>query len=282
MTAKSLEEAIAIQNGSDFGLTAGIHSLDAVELELWLDRVEAGNLYLNRGITGAIVQRQPFGGWKRSVVGATAKAGGPNYLLGFGTFESDASSATSPASPDAAELLKVIEPLVDVDTFAALTRSAASDAEAAANCFSQATDATGLRSERNILRYRPAKTMLRIGAGASAFERYRLALAAIEVGASISAADLEESVIDVLKAHGCPVSIETTQQWLKTLDSQSIERVRVIAEPDLDLGVEVAIYDNAPVESGRIELLCYWREQSIAITDHRFGNPLKASNRVWN
>lgn len=282
MTAKSLEEAIAIQNGSDFGLTAGIHSLDAVELELWLDRVEAGNLYVNRGITGAIVQRQPFGGWKRSVVGATAKAGGPNYLLGFGRFESDASSATSAASQDAAELLKAIESLVDVDTFAALTRSAASDTEASVNCFSQATDATGLRSERNILRYRPAKTMLRIGAGASDFERYRLTLAAIEVGASISAADLEDSVIEVLKAHGCPVSIQTTQQWLETLDSQSIERVRVIAEPDLDLGVEVAIYDNAPVESGRIELLCYWREQSIAITDHRFGNPLKASNRVWN
>ncbi len=42
--------------------------------------MEAGNLYVNRGITGAIVRRQPFGGWKRSVVGPTAKAGGPNYV----------------------------------------------------------------------------------------------------------------------------------------------------------------------------------------------------------
>ena len=46
--------------------------------------VEAGNLYVNRGITGAIVQRQPFGGWKRSSVGAGTKAGGPNYLIGLG------------------------------------------------------------------------------------------------------------------------------------------------------------------------------------------------------
>src|SRR5690606_15563844 len=46
-----------------------------------------GNLYVNRGITGAIVRRQPFGGWKRSVVGATAKAGGPNYLVHLGSWE---------------------------------------------------------------------------------------------------------------------------------------------------------------------------------------------------
>ena len=56
-----------LQNAVDYGLTAGLHSLDPDELAHWLDTVEAGNLYVNRGITGAIVQRQPFGGWKRSV-----------------------------------------------------------------------------------------------------------------------------------------------------------------------------------------------------------------------
>ena len=50
----------------------------------WLDRVEVGNAYVNRAITGAIVQRQPFGGWKRSVVGPGAKAGGPNYVAQLG------------------------------------------------------------------------------------------------------------------------------------------------------------------------------------------------------
>ncbi|GMA89830.1 bifunctional proline dehydrogenase/L-glutamate gamma-semialdehyde dehydrogenase [Homoserinibacter gongjuensis] len=85
MSARTLDEAIERQNAVDYGLTAGIHSLDAAEVARWIDRVEAGNLYVNRGTTGAIVQRQPFGGWKRSVVGAGAKAGGPNYLLGLGT-----------------------------------------------------------------------------------------------------------------------------------------------------------------------------------------------------
>ena len=83
----TLEEAIEVQNGTQFGLTAGLHSLSEKEIRFWLDRVQAGNVYVNRGITGAIVQRQPFGGWKQSSVGATMKAGGPNYLFGFGELE---------------------------------------------------------------------------------------------------------------------------------------------------------------------------------------------------
>ena len=86
MTADTLEEAIAIQNEIEYGLTAGLHSLDSAEMGVWLENIQAGNLYVNRGITGAIVQRQPFGGWKKSAVGAGTKAGGPNYLIGLGSW----------------------------------------------------------------------------------------------------------------------------------------------------------------------------------------------------
>jgi len=80
MIAPDFTTAVKWQNATQFGLTAGIHSLDTDECEYWMEHVEAGNLYINRGITGAIVQRQPFGGWKKSSVGSTAKAGGPNYV----------------------------------------------------------------------------------------------------------------------------------------------------------------------------------------------------------
>ena len=70
MTARTLDEALALQNAVSFGLTGGIHSLDDAEVEHWLDRVEVGNAYVNRHITGAVVQRQSFGGWKASVVGS--------------------------------------------------------------------------------------------------------------------------------------------------------------------------------------------------------------------
>ena len=78
--ASDFATAVQLQNATDYGLTAGIHSLNTSECEMWINSVAAGNLYVNRGITGAVVNRQPFGGWKRSSVGATSKAGGPNYL----------------------------------------------------------------------------------------------------------------------------------------------------------------------------------------------------------
>ena len=87
MVAPDLKTAVEWQNTTDYGLTAGIHSLDPIELDYWMDSVEAGNLYINRGITGAVVNRQPFGGWKRSSVGATAKAGGYHYVNSLRNWE---------------------------------------------------------------------------------------------------------------------------------------------------------------------------------------------------
>ena len=76
----SFEEAMDIQNDNSFGLTGGLYSLDPFEIAAWRDTVEVGNAYINRSTTGAIVRRQPFGGWKNSCVGPGAKAGGPNYV----------------------------------------------------------------------------------------------------------------------------------------------------------------------------------------------------------
>ena len=69
MRADDLDHAIDLQNAVAYGLTGGLHSLDEHEIERWLERVEVGNAYVNRHTTGAIVRRQPFGGWKRSSVG---------------------------------------------------------------------------------------------------------------------------------------------------------------------------------------------------------------------
>lgn len=81
MRAESFEEAVSWQNSVPYGLTAGIQSTDPEEQDRWTASAEAGNLYVNRTITGAIVGRQPFGGWKRSAWGPTAKTGGPDYLV---------------------------------------------------------------------------------------------------------------------------------------------------------------------------------------------------------
>ncbi len=80
MRADNLEHALELANSTHYGLTAGIHSLNQDEIAYWLRHIQAGNCYINRGITGAIVGRQPFGGCKASSFGLGMKVGGPNTL----------------------------------------------------------------------------------------------------------------------------------------------------------------------------------------------------------
>ncbi len=78
---KDFTEAIFVANGTNFALTGGLYSRTPSHIEQAQAEFEVGNLYINRTITGAIVARQPFGGFKMSGVGS--KAGGPDYLLQF-------------------------------------------------------------------------------------------------------------------------------------------------------------------------------------------------------
>ncbi len=81
LRAKHFSDAISIANSTLFGLTGGLYSRTPSHIEQAQAEFEVGNLYINRSITGAIVARQPFGGFKLSGVGS--KAGGPDYLLQF-------------------------------------------------------------------------------------------------------------------------------------------------------------------------------------------------------
>ena len=81
MRAANLHEAIDLVNATGYGLTSGLESLDDREHRLWQEGLRAGNLYVNRSTTGAIVLRQPFGGMGKSAFGPGIKAGGPNYVV---------------------------------------------------------------------------------------------------------------------------------------------------------------------------------------------------------
>ena len=79
--AKDFKEGVRLVNDTEFGLTGAVYSRNRKHLEYARSEFHAGNLYLNREITGALVQRHPFGGYKMSGIGS--KAGGPDYLLQF-------------------------------------------------------------------------------------------------------------------------------------------------------------------------------------------------------
>ncbi|MGN6271706.1 MAG: proline dehydrogenase family protein [Protaetiibacter sp.] len=284
MHALTLDEAIELQNAVDYGLTAGIHSLDASEVARWIDRVEAGNLYVNRGTTGAIVQRQPFGGWKRSVVGTGAKAGGPNYLLGLGTMRTVPSADAGAAAEVAPRLARVVHAFAAGDPRAAafLARAAASDARAWAEEFGVVRDVTGLAAERNAFRYRDVPVTVRAEAGADPVELARVALAGLVAGSAVTvslAAELGVEQAEALSSAGVEVRVEDADSWLSSTAALRDARVRLLGGRAEELLTalggrpDIAVYDGAVTESGRVELLPFLREQAVAITAHRFGTP---------
>ncbi|WP_208091481.1 bifunctional proline dehydrogenase/L-glutamate gamma-semialdehyde dehydrogenase [Brevibacterium pigmentatum] len=261
MHAKDLDEAIEFQNAVDFGLTGGIHSLDPEEVATWLDRVEVGNAYVNRGITGAIVRRQSFGGWKQSSVGLGSKAGGPNYLMLFGHYADAGNQDLEAAKAD------------DKRWF---------EAE-----FGAAKDHTGLRAEANIFRYRPRPVTLRVTAEASLFDLERSLHAARTVDSPVQlsvAEDVPAEVKIAVTNAGVPARTETAAEFAEMVgqgryDDTVGARIRVLGRFEDELLAaaaprpEVAIIDEPVTTSGRVELRYYVQEQAVSMTLHRFGNP---------
>lgn len=193
----TLEEAIEVQNSTVFGLTAGLQSLSVDEVNYWLDRVQAGNVYVNRGITGAIVQRQPFGGWKLSAVGPGAKAGGPNYLFGLGSFEEseqqkgDVGGEGYPEVPERElhlekpqlnEAVSLARDILGPEDAERVERAAYNLEHACVTHFDQLNDPTDLKYEKNVLRYLPARSVLRAEKGVELADILTAAMAAVAVG----------------------------------------------------------------------------------------------------
>ncbi len=288
MTAPTLEAAIALQNAVDYGLTAGLHSLDPDEVTTWLASVRSGNLYVNRGITGAIVQRQPFGGWKKSAVGPGFKAGGPNYLIGLGRWRR--TTATSPAAPLTPPVAVLLAAALDsgIEETDFLTRAFRSDVAAWAEEFGQTKDVADLGVEHNLFRYVAAPVLVRFAGGGSFADLVRVLGAGLVAGAELTvstATALPAPLLSACAGLGVVVRVEAEASWLAGA-SDLTGRVRLIGQtagalltaaggrPDL------AVHDQPVTEAGRVEVLPFLAEQAISITGHRFGTPNGLAERV--
>ena len=235
--ARDLDEAIEIQNAPAYGLTGGLHSLDPAEIEQWLARVQVGNAYVNRHITGAIVQRQPFGGWKRSSIGGGAKPGGPSHLHSYGTW---------------------ISPALDID------RARASYATAWADRFSIDLDPSALRCESNILRHHRLDGVV-VRAELTGPEHDMLALAAETTGTPVIWSDPREESDAQLAERLPSLGVER----LRLLAEASPELLAAAHTA----GIAV---DRQPVtDIGAVELPHWLKEQAISVTRHRHGRLLR-------
>ena len=305
-----LQEAIDIVHQTGYGLTSGLESLDDREQQQWLNRLQAGNLYINRPTTGAIVLRQPFGGTGKSAFGPGIKAGGPNYvvpLMHFSTFadeqHEELAELEQPQAPELDSLSAFYQQLLTSGSRAAAQLrqhldgaqrhkllSAILDYDRFATTEIRAThDSLRLLGQDNLRRYLPMTHIrIRITPRDSWLDIAARASAVVAAGgrATLSYSDeVDQRMIDVFE--------ELTQEWagdMEFLQESDEELAQAIVERQVDRvryagpGLVPSIVQRAAAEQfiyvaeapvspcGRIELLWYVREQSVCVDYHRYGN----------
>ncbi len=281
MRAEDLDQAIELANAQPFGLTSGIQTLDDREIARWVDRVEAGNLYVNRPVTGAIVGRQPFGGWKASSVGPGAKAGGPNYVLQLARWR----QVTLPAGDDgslpepmAVLLERCLAELSEADARALVRASAASYARAWREHFSREHDPMAIRGERNAFRYRPCRRVIARGAPSTALCQVILAACAAGSPLTVSLSPDSRPWTWLAECGGVALVVEAEAGFVERLAHPGeAERVRVwqpmsTAARAAASGTGLTVLDAPVLASGRLELRWYLREQTVSRVLHRYGS----------
>lgn len=297
LSAGDLEEAVRITNQTGYGLTSGLESLDAREQEQWQKEVKAGNLYINRGTTGAITLRQPFGGMGKSALGTGMKAGGPDYVFCFMDFE-------EVGFPDVGAIERDHPLLRLAHEWQLKLRwggfgSQASDIEKSVRAirsylfrfeqvFAKPRDFFHLRGQDNVLRYLPLGTVaVRVHERDTLFDVIgRIAAAGVagcEPRVSVPVG-LDSEVTAFLRSGPgrrllgrTPVLSQSDADLIRSLPD--LARVRY-AGPDrvpaevFEAAARTGFYiARSPVlMEGRIELLHYLRQQSISHTYHRYGN----------
>jgi RHH-type proline utilization regulon transcriptional repressor/proline dehydrogenase/delta 1-pyrroline-5-carboxylate dehydrogenase len=279
LRADDFDHAIELANATPYGLAAGLFSLDERERARWSQRIQAGNLYINRGITGAIVGRQPFGGWKASSFGPGAKAGGPNYVLQLCEVrDDDMPPALAAPEPAAAHLLNAMRQHIDKGARERLARAACQYGHSVRSYFGLRHDPCALLGERNELIYVPCGGLtLRAAETADAESTLRMCLAAISVGANPILSLHPELDWALQQLPGCRVVRETAQALAERIASGAITRVRICGEiepelrkPAAETGTRLA--PEPVLAAGRVELLHYVQEQAVSYAYHRYGS----------
>ncbi|MEM6778266.1 MAG: bifunctional proline dehydrogenase/L-glutamate gamma-semialdehyde dehydrogenase [Planctomycetota bacterium] len=301
MRYQRLEEAIEIVRRTGYGLTSGIETLDDREVELWKRTVSAGNLYINRPTTGAIVLRQPFGGVGWSAYGPGVKAGGPHYVLALSEVEDrhetllEHSHPTSQSELEGTALGGFVHWLdalpsadrVDPQAQRRLRAAIASQLAALKNEFSLEHDTFQLVGQDNHRRYRPVEGMdVRVTAG-DHLDDVLVALSAsmavktpitlsMEPALSAQTRELFESLADAIPSMIDPV-VQTDGDLMASLTEMPIARLRCFAplpKPVAEVcGRQfISVVAEPVVTQGRIECLRYLNEQSVSHDYHRYGN----------
>jgi RHH-type proline utilization regulon transcriptional repressor/proline dehydrogenase/delta 1-pyrroline-5-carboxylate dehydrogenase len=297
MCAEDLDHAIKMVNQTGYGLTSGLESLDRREQEKWKKRIRAGNLYINRGTTGAIVLRQPFGGMGKSALGLGIKAGGPNYVAQFMNFKDIDFPSAGPIQKEhrllhlAQEWKRKLD-WGEFDVFAEdiikVIRATKSYLYWVEQEFFQEKDYFHLRGQDNIVHYLPVGTiMVRIHQEDSLFDVLARTAAVIISKCKLVVSlgrGLDNKVVKFLQSkhgkqftEGVPLLYHSESDLTDILSTvQGIRYAAPERVPDevFNMAAKTGFFISRSAVSmeGRIELLQYFREQSVSDNYHRHGN----------
>jgi RHH-type proline utilization regulon transcriptional repressor/proline dehydrogenase/delta 1-pyrroline-5-carboxylate dehydrogenase len=273
LKAESLDHAIEIVNATPYGLTSGLHSLDEREHEKWKRKIVAGNLYINRTITGAIVGRQPFGGCKESSFGPGLKAGGQNYLSQFVHLKQKADpQEKAPLPQNSVPLLLHVKSWNLSEEESVILKKSAESYAYWNNRFKEPTALSSVLGQDNLFYYVPfEKIYLRVSKNVS------LTILQVMLACHICQTPLEISSEIPLPLPKKSYLLESEEFFLKMIRSKKMKRLRLTSAPSEELIREAFFEDthliSAPVLStGRFELLHYLREVSLSVDYHRYGN----------
>lgn len=285
MRVESFEEALEIQNSSQFGLTGGLYTLDPQEIATWREKVEVGNAYINRSTTGAIVRRQPFGGWKDSCVGPGPKAGGPNYVATFCDWHQvHLPKMLTKLSTNIEPLVRRLAEFIDKENHSSALAAAGSYAYWWSKEFSVAHDPSQIHGESNHFRYCPRPWFaLRIQSPGDSKNVLPLVYSLLAcqttgVKCEISVPNRDGQLLNQIAAiFGATMTIETNEQLAQRLSEIKGGTLRILGDY-APATFAPTVIGNVPIVSsnvfanGRLELLNYLKEQSVSQTMHRYGN----------
>ncbi len=287
MRASNLAHAVDIVNSTGYGLTSGIESLDEREVSYWKANLKAGNLYVNRGTTGAIVLRQPFGGMGKSAIGAGRKVGIYNYITQFVDFEEK--SIPTPAKSYRNDLTSFIsrckaisDSKNDFEKLEVALQSYLANYETE---FSQEKDYCEVRGEDNHFRYVPLeKVVIRVDSTDGLFEVISRILAArvakVNFTVSVNQNEAIKTFLENAKelfTMQDKIIEEKDVEFAKTLknyDRVIYSNINKVPEVIFEAAAKTVtfIVRQQPMMEGRLELLNYFAEQSVSHSYHRYGN----------
>lgn len=287
MNAPDLGQAIEWQNSTGYGHAGAIFTIDDDDISEWARQVEVANIFINRRTLPTLVGRQPLGGWKRSVVGPGAHAGGPHYVAHLVPWEQESlPRALGEVGPRVTAILHATHAWLSEQDWHWLAVAAGSDAQARDHLARGVPSGTE-GAESTVISHLPVPGIrVRAGTGATAKQVLRVLLAAECAGVPAQ--------VSVSPQVQLPEQMEhwgREQNWVLESDDDLVAdiadgqvrgRIRAIGDASALWRASVAsranvtILDGDVLAAGSRELLAMVREQVATRSHHRHGQPVGA------